>query len=315
MRTYGSTSGRAPAGLGPRQDPEGLAALAVAARRAPSPRPGRHPRVLCEPPLRGEALASRLLADDGCASVHRAWNASIAAFRRDRRTLERLVLNAAATCWLPCRRAQGRRSCARSFSRPTTRPTTSGSWWPSAARWATGPARSRAEPRERDRRSRLHLLLRRWPRSRCAHAPGAEGGQREHAPGQGTACRRFFFANAYLELFWVGDAQEAPIRGRPSDAALGTLVEAWRCRVSLRHRAPAGGRHDRRSGAVRRLALRAAVRAAGLAIDIARSTPLAGPEFFYLGFQRGRARSGLEPVGHELDAVPDRCDGLAAVQR
>ena len=62
--------GRAPAGLCPRQDSEGLAALAVAARRAPSPRPGRHPRVLCEPPLQGEALASRLLADDGCASVH-----------------------------------------------------------------------------------------------------------------------------------------------------------------------------------------------------------------------------------------------------
>ena len=34
-------------------------------------------------------------------------------------------------------------------------------------------------------------------------------------PGQGTACRRFSFANAYLELLWVSDAEEArsdPVR-------------------------------------------------------------------------------------------------------
>jgi hypothetical protein len=28
-------------------------------------------------------------------------------------------------------------------------------------------------------------------------------------PGQGTACRRFFFRNAYLELLWVHDSAEA----------------------------------------------------------------------------------------------------------
>ena len=28
-------------------------------------------------------------------------------------------------------------------------------------------------------------------------------------PGQGTACRRFFFENAMLELLWIEDAQEA----------------------------------------------------------------------------------------------------------
>lgn len=35
-----------------------------------------------------------------------------------------------------------------------------------------------------------------------------EGAPNTH-PGQGTACRRFFFENAYLELLWVGDAAEA----------------------------------------------------------------------------------------------------------
>ena len=34
-----------------------------------------------------------------------------------------------------------------------------------------------------------------------------EGGANTH-PGQGTACRRFFFHNAYLELLWVADAAE-----------------------------------------------------------------------------------------------------------
>ena len=35
-----------------------------------------------------------------------------------------------------------------------------------------------------------------------------EGRPNEH-PGQGTACRRFPFANAMIELFWVSDEREA----------------------------------------------------------------------------------------------------------
>ena len=35
-----------------------------------------------------------------------------------------------------------------------------------------------------------------------------EGSPNRH-PGQGTACRRFFFRNAMLELLWVADAEEA----------------------------------------------------------------------------------------------------------
>lgn len=35
-----------------------------------------------------------------------------------------------------------------------------------------------------------------------------EGAPNSH-PGQGTACRRFFFRNAYLELLWVRDPAEA----------------------------------------------------------------------------------------------------------
>jgi hypothetical protein len=35
-----------------------------------------------------------------------------------------------------------------------------------------------------------------------------EGPPNQH-PGQGTACRRFSFANAMIELFWVSEAREA----------------------------------------------------------------------------------------------------------
>ena len=35
-----------------------------------------------------------------------------------------------------------------------------------------------------------------------------EGPPNQH-PGQGTACRRFSFINAMIELFWVSDEREA----------------------------------------------------------------------------------------------------------
>jgi hypothetical protein len=38
---------------------------------------------------------------------------------------------------------------------------------------------------------------------------GLSEGQANTHPGQGTACRRFFFHNAYLEFVWVHDQQEA----------------------------------------------------------------------------------------------------------
>jgi hypothetical protein len=57
-----------------------------------------------------------------------------------------------------------------------------------------------------------HLFL--WA---SAGAPEASGlaalglteGQPNRHPGQGTACRRFFFANSYLELLWVESPEEA----------------------------------------------------------------------------------------------------------
>jgi Glyoxalase-like domain len=65
-------------------------------------------------------------------------------------------------------------------------------------------------------------------------APGAPESERlvqlgfheappNHHPGQGTACRRFSFANAMIELFWISNAREAQ-----SQSARRTLLwERW----------------------------------------------------------------------------------------
>jgi Glyoxalase-like domain len=53
----------------------------------------------------------------------------------------------------------------------------------------------------------------------------SEGTPNTH-PGQGTACRRFFFRNAYLELLWVTDSAEAQSATiRPTH-----LWESWNAR-------------------------------------------------------------------------------------
>ena len=47
----------------------------------------------------------------------------------------------------------------------------------------------------------------------------SEGAPNTH-PGQGTACRRFFFSNAMLELLWVHDEREAR-------SPLGAPTQLW----------------------------------------------------------------------------------------
>jgi hypothetical protein len=124
-----------------------------------------------------------------------------------------------------------------------------------------------------------------------------EGSANTH-PGQGTACRRFFFDNAYLELGWVSDPAEAQ-----TEEVLPTrLWHRWSQRgqaacpfgIVLR---PADDAVDARPP-FRSWAYRPSYMPDGVAIDIASDTPLSGPEFFYLGFQRGRARRNLEPIDH-----------------
>jgi hypothetical protein len=61
-----------------------------------------------------------------------------------------------------------------------------------------------------------------------------EGPPNRH-PGQGTSCRRFAFANAMIELFWVSDPSEAQNQSTRSTL----LWERWagreQQRFSFRH--------------------------------------------------------------------------------
>jgi hypothetical protein len=129
-----------------------------------------------------------------------------------------------------------------------------------------------------------------------------EGSQNAH-PGQGTTCRRFFFANAYLELLWISDPEEA----RSETTAPTRLFERWRGRAS--ETSPFG------------IAVRPQANAAttaqpfetwtyappylpqGMTIDMAAALPLTDPEMLFVRFARrpdARLGAAREPVSHPL---------------
>lgn len=149
-----------------------------------------------------------------------------------------------------------------------------------------------------------------------------EGSANTH-PGQGTACRRFFFRNTYVELLWVCDEREA--RSEPAQRT--RLWERWSLRgqgacpfgIVLR---PARDTHAGQPP-FPTWAYAPSYLPAGLAIEVAVDTPLSEPEFFYLGFQRGRAGGTQEPIAHAIAAaeitslrigtpVPPRPQSIAA---
>jgi glyoxalase-like protein len=124
-----------------------------------------------------------------------------------------------------------------------------------------------------------------------------EGSANTH-PGQGTACRRFFFANAYLELFWVRDPEEA----QSELAAPTRLWDRWWQRgqaaspfaVVLR---PGDG-DPGTAPPFPSTSYRPDYMPLGATIERASGTHLGEPEIFFLGFQRDRARLGREPIDH-----------------
>jgi hypothetical protein len=132
-----------------------------------------------------------------------------------------------------------------------------------------------------------------------SHVGLVEGSSNTH-PGQGTACRRFFFRTSYLELLWVHD----PTQARREPARRTQLWDRW---------------SNRRSGACPfGVVLRPASQASdcrppfgtwpyrptylppGLSIDVALDAPVIEPAFFWLAFAQGRARSQPEPTSHRL---------------
>jgi hypothetical protein len=135
--------------------------------------------------------------------------------------------------------------------------------------------------------------------ARLADAGLTEGSSNTH-PGQGTASRRFFFQNAYLELLWVSDPEEAQgERARPT-----RLWERWSKRrsgacpfgVVLR---PGAEARDRDPPFATR-SYHPEYLPPDLAIEIATGTPLGEPELFYIRFARRPDEIGREPTRHAI---------------
>jgi len=123
-----------------------------------------------------------------------------------------------------------------------------------------------------------------------------EGSPNTH-PGQGTACRRFFFRNAYLELLWVSDAEEA-------QSAIASPTRLWE-RWSGRHTGacpfgivlrPSGS--ERADPPFATWPYRPPYLPPEIAIEVAVGTPLTEPELFYWRLPRRPDALRDEPIEH-----------------
>src|SRR5262245_21126886 len=125
-----------------------------------------------------------------------------------------------------------------------------------------------------------------------------EGSPNTH-PGQGTACRRFFFRNSYLELLWVHSPEEAqlePVRETGLwDRWSGRQQGACPFGVILRGASDAAEARP----PFQTWSYRPTYLPPGFSIEVATGVPLTEPALFWLGFQRSPARSG-QPTAHRL---------------
>jgi hypothetical protein len=125
-----------------------------------------------------------------------------------------------------------------------------------------------------------------------------EGSPNTH-PGQGTANRRFFFRNAFLELLWVSDPGEA----RSEQTRRTMLWERWSSRAS--GACPFGivfrpGSAQASSAPFATWSYRPNYLPSGLTIEFAEGTLLDEPELAYLPFARRSGSPAHEPTDHSL---------------
>ena len=137
------------------------------------------------------------------------------------------------------------------------------------------------------------------PEAEALHRFGFREGSSNSHPGQGTACRRFFFRNAYLELLWVEDRTAAQ-----SALTLPTrLFERWASRqagaspfgVVLRSAGPGAAEPPFPTWPYRPEYL-----PPDLAIDVAVGTLLSEPGLYYFRPPRGLGDLAGEPIEHQV---------------
>jgi hypothetical protein len=126
-----------------------------------------------------------------------------------------------------------------------------------------------------------------------------EGSGNVHA-GQGSANRRFFFQNAYLELLWIDDLAQA----KREPARRTRLWERWQRRgegaspfgIALR---PSDLQTGERPP-FPTWAYHAPYLPANVAIGIALNTPLSEPEFLHIAFATQPGAKRREPLQHPV---------------
>jgi len=122
-----------------------------------------------------------------------------------------------------------------------------------------------------------------------------EGSSRRHA-GQGTANRRFFFANAMLELLWIDDEVEARDPARAALRLWERRPGGGGCPLGVCFRPSAPGE----TPPFPTRPYRPPFLPAPLAIDVASDAPPDEPLWFFLGFAR-RPGAGGEHSGEPRD--------------
>ncbi len=131
-----------------------------------------------------------------------------------------------------------------------------------------------------------HLLICTTPGAPEAEALtrfGLTEGSRNNHPGQGTANKRFFFHNAFIELLWLTNAMEAQSElARPTTlyerlTQVGTDISPFG--ICLR---PANSTHL--DPPFPTWSYRPSYLPAELSIDVGSATPLAEPLWFFLSF-------------------------------
>jgi hypothetical protein len=135
----------------------------------------------------------------------------------------------------------------------------------------------------------------------------SEGSPNTH-PGQGTANRRFFFQNVFLELLWVSSPQEA---FSPQTRRTG-LWERWSSRESMA--SPFGIVFRPKAGHTGLAPFatwqyRPQYLPPGLVIEVAENTTLQEPALFYLPFAQRSGPPLYEPLNHRLPVR--RVDNIA----
>ena len=124
-----------------------------------------------------------------------------------------------------------------------------------------------------------------------------EGSSNTHA-GQGSANRRFFFDNAYVELLWIDD----PAQAKREPARRTRLWDRWSRRDTSA--CPFGIAFRPSDPDAEALppfptwAYHAPYLPRQVSIGIALATPISEPEFLYLTYATRPAAKGREPIDH-----------------